>query len=208
MENVSSEQELLELREDGKITEDEYNQLLEAMKKSSLHSSRGNTKGKRKYLRWTISIIFLIIVAAIALSLGIFSVGTRGDIDLAISKDGFVINPYPDTELYTLTVSILNKGDGVSPSFRLKFYRGDPANNLNEKGKQQSGSYGAGPIKADDVWNERTLPFALDEGINEFYVILDTEDLVTETDETNNIVSLRVIVKDGQISEVMMLDNS
>jgi hypothetical protein len=205
MENVSSEQELLKLREDGKITEDEYKQLLEAMKKSSVHNSRGNTSGKRKYLRWTISIISLIIVTAILLSLGIFSIGTRGDIDLAVSKDGFMINPYPDTALYTLTVSILNKGDGVSPSFRLRFYRGDPANNLNEKGKQQSGSYGAGPIKAGDVWNERTLPFALDEGVNEFYVILDTEDFVAETDETNNSTSLKVVVHEDKIKEIKSL---
>ncbi|UCC21692.1 MAG: hypothetical protein JSW23_07730, partial [Planctomycetota bacterium] len=156
-------------------------------------------------LRWIIFIISLIIVAAILLSLGIFSIGTRGDIDLAIAKDGFKIDPYPDTELYTLTVSIINKGGSVSPSFCVKFYRGDPAENLNEKGKQQSGSYGAGPIKAGDVWNERSLPFALDEGVNEFCVILDTEDFVTETDETNNSTSLKVVVYEDKIKEIKSL---
>jgi len=202
MEDVSSEQELLELRRDGKISEDEYKQLLEAMRKSSVSNSQGHSKDVRKYHRWIISIIFLIIVAAVLLSLGIFFISTRGDIDLAIAKNGLTIRPYSEAGLYTLTVSILNRGSKTSPSFRVKFYRGDPVNNLNEKGKPHSGWHNAGPIKAGEGWNERTGSFALSEGDHEFNVILDTEETVGETDETNNGASLKVVVNEGKISIV------
>ena len=62
MENVSSEQELLELRKDGKITEDEYKQLLDAMRKSVPGDSQKPAKISKKYVPW----IGLSIVVAIA----------------------------------------------------------------------------------------------------------------------------------------------
>lgn len=47
-----------------------------------------------------------------------------------------------------------------------------------------------------------TRPFALGEGANEFNVILDTEDLVAETDEKNNSASLSVVVSGGKITGI------
>ena len=118
---------------------------------------------------------------------------------------GLICHRQPSFPRYTHLFPLWKR---VSRSFRVRFYRGDPADNLNEKGQPQTGSYGAGPIKPGDVWNEKTLPFALGEGVNEFYVILDTEDLVAETDETNNSALLKVLVKEGQISKATKHKNS
>lgn len=122
-----------------------------------------------------------------------------GTIDVA--AEDFRIRPYPAGGLYTVTVAIRNKGSQEAPSFRLNFYQGDPANNLNLHRKPQTGSHGAGPIKSGSVWNEGSSPFALKEGLNEIVVVLDTDQSVAESDETNNRALMRVVVKDGRIIE-------
>jgi beta-lactamase regulating signal transducer with metallopeptidase domain/tetratricopeptide (TPR) repeat protein/outer membrane lipoprotein-sorting protein len=122
-----------------------------------------------------------------------------GTIDI-VAED-FTIRPYPAGGLYTVTVAIRNKGSQEAPSFRLNFYQGDPANNLNLHGKLQTGWNGAGPIKPGDVWNESSSPFALKEGLNEIAVVLDTNQSIAESDETNNRALMRVVVKEGQLIE-------
>jgi len=67
MENISSEQELLELRRDGKITEDEYKQLLDAMRKSVPGESQNQTNIARKYMLWFGLAIIIIVATAILL---------------------------------------------------------------------------------------------------------------------------------------------
>lgn len=67
MENASSEQELLELLRDGKITEDEYKQLLDAMRKSPPGDSQKQSNIARKYMPWFALAIIIIIAAAILL---------------------------------------------------------------------------------------------------------------------------------------------
>jgi len=67
MEDISSEQELLELRRDGKITEDEYKQLLDAMRKSPPSDSQNQNNAARKYMPWFSLAIIIIIAAAILL---------------------------------------------------------------------------------------------------------------------------------------------
>jgi hypothetical protein len=125
-----------------------------------------------------------------------------GTIDI-VAED-FTIRPYPAGGLYTVTVAIRNKGSQEAPPFRLNFYQGDPANNLDLHGKPQTGSHGAGPIKPGDVWNESSSPFALKEGLNEIVVVLNTDRSVTESDETNNRASMKVVVEDGRIIEELI----
>ena len=67
MINASSEQDLKKLLEEGKITEDEYKQLLEAMRKSPPDDSQKQIKTARKYLPWFGLAIIIIIAAAILL---------------------------------------------------------------------------------------------------------------------------------------------
>lgn len=191
--NVSSEQELLGLLREGKITEDEYNQLLEAMRKSPPSEPQGNFGVSGKRFFWIV-LAATIMVAAIAAVLGIFLIGLPRKVDLAIGKDGFVIQPYKEGAFYTVTVAIVNRGQRTSPEFGVYFYRGDP-------GKVAPMTHCAGPIKPGGMWRERTLPFALNEGPNHIEVVLDPDNLVAEIDETNNRASLKVVVSESEIVE-------
>ena len=192
MENVSSEQELLELLKDGKINEDEYKQLLEAMRKSLSTGSREPADVRRKYL-WRICLIIAVIVIIVAiLLLMITVVRKQQNVDLAIAENGFNIHPHPDGEFYFVVVSILNQGETVSPQFPVNFYHGSA-------GQVEPKTHRAGPIEPGDVWKESTLPFALKEGVNDVFVVLDPYNKVIESDETNNSATLRAVVKNGQI---------
>jgi beta-lactamase regulating signal transducer with metallopeptidase domain len=116
-----------------------------------------------------------------------------GKIDVA--ADDFSVRPYPEGGLYTVTVSIKNKGSSKSPEFRVYFYRNDP-NRLNPM------THGAGPIEPGGVWNEMSMPFGLKEGTNEIVVVLDPANKITESNEMNNEASVKVVVKDGKIAAV------
>ena len=71
MENASSEQELLELRSDGKISADEYKQLLDAMKtspaseieKTELTKDKGNSKRKLSSISFCLILSGLVLLA-------------------------------------------------------------------------------------------------------------------------------------------------
>jgi RNA polymerase sigma-70 factor (ECF subfamily) len=117
------------------------------------------------------------------------AVSSASNIDVAV--EDFNIIPYPEGGLYTVTVSIRNKGGAESPKFGVNFYRGNPKPMTHE----------AGPIKPGDVWYEGSMPFALNEGTNEFVVVLDPDGAIGETDRTNNEASMKVTVKDGKIVE-------
>ena len=71
MGNVSSEQELLKLLKDGKITEDEYKQLLDAMRKSPPNDSQEPVDISSKYILW-IGLAAVVVVAALFLTSVIF----------------------------------------------------------------------------------------------------------------------------------------
>jgi len=115
-----------------------------------------------------------------------------GAIDVAI--EDFKIKPYPEGGLYSVIVSIRNKGSRASPAFGVYFYRGDPD-------KVKPMTHGAGPIKPGDIWNEASMPFALKEGVNDMVVAIDPENAIAESDETNNRASMTIIIKDGNIVE-------
>ncbi|MBN2594109.1 MAG: hypothetical protein JXA81_11425 [Sedimentisphaerales bacterium] len=71
--NISSEEELLQLRNDGKISETEYQDLLEAMRKTSLGgdeklaSGMEKTQSKQKLGKIALVLMFLGIIIPIAL---------------------------------------------------------------------------------------------------------------------------------------------
>jgi len=122
-----------------------------------------------------------------------------GAVDIAVGD--FAIRPSREKERYYVVASIRNSVDVTIPAFRLNFYRTDPSRNLDEGGHPHSGHHGAGPIEPGNVWNERSSDFALDEGINEFFVVLDIDEQVAESDELNNRASMKVVVEDGRIIE-------
>jgi hypothetical protein len=109
-----------------------------------------------------------------------------------VAVEDFDIQPYPEGGLYSVFASIRNKGESTSPKFRVYFYKNDPE-------RKKPMNHGAGPIKPGDVWNEGSMPFALQEGTNEIAVVLDPDNTIGESDRTNNEASIKVVVKDGKI---------
>jgi len=71
--NVSSEEELLQLRNEGKINDEEYEELLDAMRKSPPTNSRGPATIFRKHLLWVSVTAVAVLAAAILLLMVIFS---------------------------------------------------------------------------------------------------------------------------------------
>jgi len=43
-------------------------------------------------------------------------------------------------------------------------------------------------------------------GLNEIAVVLDTGRNIAESDQTNNLAFMRIVVKDGQIKEIQFRD--
>ncbi len=120
-----------------------------------------------------------------------------GNIDIAPAD--FNIHVDHKRGLTNLVVSIQNDGDATIPEFKLRYYRGNPENNLDEAGNNHSGWHNSGPIKPGKSWNERSRDFHLPDGRYEFYVVLDYDNTISETDENNNTASIKVLIKNGQI---------
>jgi beta-lactamase regulating signal transducer with metallopeptidase domain/outer membrane lipoprotein-sorting protein len=135
-----------------------------------------------------------VYFAQIGADAGTEAVQKTGAEVVDVAVEDFNISPYPAGGLYTVTVSIRNRGRAESPKFGVNFYRGDP----NEVKPM---IHEAGPIKPGDVWREGSMPFALKEGANEIAVLLDPDNTLGESDRTNNEASMKVVVKDGKIVE-------
>lgn len=119
--------------------------------------------------------------------------------EIDIKSSGFYIQAEPKGGVYNLVVSIKNESKAVIPKFKLKFFRGDPNNNLDETGNIHRGWHEVGPIEPGRSWNERTRYFHLPDGEYEFNVVLDFDNTVPEIDESNNRASLKVKILNGQI---------
>ena len=102
---------------------------------------------------------------------------------------------------YSLVVSIENTGDVTIPPHRVRYYRGDPADGLDETGHPHSGWHNAGPIEPGKTWNERTRAFNLGDGDYTFTVVLDYDKAVQETDESNNQKTIHVKVQNNHVVE-------
>jgi hypothetical protein len=100
-----------------------------------------------------------------------------------------------------LVVSIQNKSNLTIPRFKLRFYRGDPGDNLNEAGSVQEGWHGAGPIEPGKSWGEGTYGFHLPDDQYEFNVLLDFDNSISEIDENNNQAVLQVKIENGRIAD-------
>jgi beta-lactamase regulating signal transducer with metallopeptidase domain len=99
-----------------------------------------------------------------------------------------------------LVVSIRNESGLAIPKFKLKFYRGDLSDNLNEAGKVHRGWHSAGPIEPGKRWNEGTRGFHLPDGQYDFNVFLDYDNSISEIDENNNRALLHVRIENGRIA--------
>jgi beta-lactamase regulating signal transducer with metallopeptidase domain len=106
-------------------------------------------------------------------------------IDIAIDDKNLTVTKQPNG-FFKARIAIQNKGSSPLPRFKVIFYAGDPG----KKGRKvYPGHHNAGPIMPRSTWNEGTLPFTLNEGETEIFVIVDPDNMVDELDETNNKVS-------------------
>ncbi|MFC1636040.1 M56 family metallopeptidase, partial [Planctomycetota bacterium] len=121
----------------------------------------------------------------------------RSSID--IKANDFKIIYDENRRTYRLRVDIQNTNNTVIPGFELKFYRGDPRDNLNEAGGEQGSTYGAGPIQPGRSWGANSLGFLLSDGQYVFTVALDSDNSISEIDEDNNQATLKVKIENGQI---------
>lgn len=114
-------------------------------------------------------------------------------IDLAIADSDLSVKKVPDGR-FMACVAIHNNGSTTSPQFRVYFYSGDP----NKGGKRLGRGYHmAGPIKPGNVWREAGY-YNLDEDDSKIFVVVDPDNTVKESDETNNKAGQIVYQKDSK----------
>ncbi|MHC5059673.1 MAG: DUF4019 domain-containing protein [Planctomycetota bacterium] len=205
LEDVSShlDSRYAELSEDERTWEN-FQQIITEMGPASDYAElletgnpekRKYTRPKSQYISFAIGVIVIIIASAI-LSKKITSskighvIGLKADMAIEDVR----IQPYQQGGLYTVTVSIRNKGKSSSPKFGVYFYQGDPS-------EVEPMTHGAGPIEPGDVWNERSMPFALKEGTNQITAIIDPDNSVAESDENNNHAWIRLVVNENRITD-------
>jgi hypothetical protein len=105
--------------------------------------------------------------------------------DIVIENRDLTVKKQPDGR-FRASLSIHNYGNTATPKFKVIFYVGDPS----KKGRKvYPGHHNAGPIMPRGTWNEGTLPFTLNEGEAEVFVIVDPDNMTNELDETNNKAS-------------------
>lgn len=105
------------------------------------------------------------------------------EIDIAIGGEHLTVRRQPDGSLLAI-IALHNKHSVPIPRFRVDFYAGDP-----DKGGRLLAPHGAGPIMPGDVWREGHPGVELEPDENTVSVVVDPDDKVAETDETNNKAS-------------------
>ncbi|MBC8875874.1 MAG: hypothetical protein H8E44_41135 [Planctomycetes bacterium] len=106
-------------------------------------------------------------------------------VDIAIGDNDLIVTKLSD-RLFEAEIPIRNKGSVPLPSFGVHFYAGDP-----DKGGRllSHPSKSAGPIMPGGSWLEATHPHQLRSGEDTISVVLDPDNRVEESDETNNKAS-------------------
>ena len=128
-------------------------------------------------------------------------------VDLAIDDAAFSVQRDPTGQTY-LVAHVVNKGSAVSAPFQIWFFRANAKPGEGKKGEDAVDLYGlygstdgktakpmthgGGPIKPGESWNEACAIFALEPGENTYYVEIDPDNAVKETDETNNTAKLTI----------------
>ncbi|MBN2314071.1 MAG: M48 family metalloprotease, partial [Sedimentisphaerales bacterium] len=106
-------------------------------------------------------------------------------VDIAIEDKDVTVIPESDGR-FSAKIRLQNKGSQPIPRFKVHFYAGDPS----EGGKKvYPGYHNAGPIMPGSTWNEGTHPFTLNEDETEIFVVVDPDNMIDESDETNNKAS-------------------
>jgi hypothetical protein len=104
-------------------------------------------------------------------------------VDLVVEDNGLIIEENPNGSFHTI-IYIHNRGSAPSPQFRVNFYAGDP-----DEGGRLLSEHNSGPIMPGGVWGEGHPGLILRPGENTIAVVIDPDNKVEESNETNNKVS-------------------
>ena len=105
-------------------------------------------------------------------------------VDIAIEDKDLAVQKLPDGRFRAI-IAIHNKGNIPSPQFRVYFYSGDPDKDGRKLGQ---GYHNAGPIMPGGIWREVGY-YDLNEDDHQVFVVVDPDNVVAESDETNNKAS-------------------
>jgi hypothetical protein len=108
---------------------------------------------------------------------------SAGAIDIFVEDKDLVVQENTDGTFNT-RILIHNRGSAPSPRLRVNFYAGDP-----DEGGRLLSEHGAGPIMPRGMWGERDPGLKLRPGETVISVVVDPDNRVEESDETNNKVS-------------------
>jgi hypothetical protein len=108
---------------------------------------------------------------------------SAGTVDIIVEEKDLVIQENADGTFDT-RILIHNRGSAPSPRFRVNFHAGDP-----DEGGRLLSEHGAGPIMPRGTWGERDPGLKLRPGETVISVVVDPDNQVEESDETNNKAS-------------------
>jgi len=100
--------------------------------------------------------------------------------DMAVDDEGLAVTANPDGS-FTATIAIRNRGSMPTPEFGVYFYAGDP-----EKKGRRLATHGSGPIMPGGTWREYDPQLNLTPDEDTIVVVIDPDDKVKESDESNN----------------------
>ena len=156
--------------------------------------------------------LFAMVVFMLALIVSTAKAGEHEStkVDIAIGPKDLIVTKLSD-RFIEACIPIHNKGSIPLPRFHVYFYAGDP----DKGGRRLSHpSQSAGPIMPGGSWFEAIHPQRLNPGEDTVSVVLDPDNQVEESDETNNKASriLSEIVSESEkvskIEAIQKLDLS
>jgi len=109
--------------------------------------------------------------------------GQTKKVDIAIGDEDLRVTKLSD-RVFEVAISLRNRGSVPIPRFRVNFCAGDP-----DKGGRLLSPQQAGPIMPGGRWGEYNPGLELRPGEDVISVIVDPDNRVEESDETNNKVS-------------------
>ena len=117
-------------------------------------------------------------------------------IDIAIKDENLTVTKQPDGS-FRAEIALWNHGSRPLPEFLVYFYTGDP-----DKGGRLFPPHAAGPILPGDGWGEIYPDMRLRPGENVISVVVDPDNRVDESDETNNKASKIILGRQTKTPEI------
>ncbi len=102
--------------------------------------------------------------------------------NVVMPENALLVTTLPQAKLQAVAL-FRNEADSPSPEFKLRFYAGDP-----QKGGRPISVNGVGPIQPATTWGEASLEFALKEGEDRVFVIIDPDNALKRPEESKELI--------------------